>query len=100
MFLLDKHKKDINRLCAEHKVRHLYAFGSVLSDDFNKDSDIDMVVSFEPIDVPLYADNYFDLKFSLQKILNRPIDLLEEKAIKNPYFKQSIDKKKKLIYGY
>ena len=86
MTLLDKHIKDISRLCSTYKVKELYAFGSVLLDKFNKDSDIDLVVNFEPIDVSLYADNYFDFKFSLQKILNRPIDLLEEKAIKNPFY--------------
>ena len=63
-------------------------FGSVLTEKFNNDSDIDLVVNFEPIDVSLYADNYYDFKFSLQDILNRPVDLLEEKAIKNPYFKE------------
>jgi predicted nucleotidyltransferase len=100
MTVLDNHIKDINRLCSNHKVKTLYAFGSVLSDKFNKDSDIDLVVNFEQIDVLLYADNYFDFKFSLQKILNRPIDLLEEKAIKNPYFRQSINQQRQLIYGH
>lgn len=99
MSVLDKHIKDIARLCSSHKVKELYAFGSVLSDKFTKDSDIDLLVNFEPIDVSLYADNYFDFKFSLQKILNRRIDLLEEKAIKNPYFRQSINQKRQLIYG-
>lgn len=100
MTVLDNYKKDIRLLCSNHKVKELYAFGSVLSDKFNRDSDIDLLVSFQPIDISLYADNYFDFKFSLQNILKRPVDLLEEKAIKNPYFKQSIDKKKQLIYGH
>ena len=72
---------------------------SVLTDNFNKDSDIDLIVDFEPIDVALYADNYYDFKFSLQDILNRSIDLLEEKAIRNPYFKQTIHQQRQLIYG-
>ncbi|MEI9810450.1 MAG: nucleotidyltransferase domain-containing protein [Bacteroidota bacterium] len=67
---------------------------------FDQDSDIDLIVNFEPIDVSLYADNYFDFKFSLQTVLNRPIDLLEEKAIKNPYFRQSINRQRQLIYGH
>ncbi|WPO77601.1 hypothetical protein [Flavobacterium sp. KACC 22761] len=46
-----------------------------------------------------YADNYFDFKFSLEEIFKRPIDLLEEKAIKNPYFKENLNKQKQLIYG-
>ena len=100
MNVLDKYKKDINQLCSNHKVRQLYAFGSVLTNNFTNESDIDLLVNFEPIDVSQYADNYFDFKFSLQKILNRPIDLLEEKAIKNPYFRQSINLKRQLIYGH
>ena len=100
MNVFDSHIKEINRLCSNHKVKELYAFGSALTNNFNKESDIDLMVNFEPIDVSLYADNYFDFKFSLQKILNRPIDLLQEKAIKNPYFRQSINQKRKLIYGH
>jgi predicted nucleotidyltransferase len=46
-----------------------------------------------------HCDNYFDLKEQLESIFNRPIDLLEEQAIRNPYFKNEIDKEKQLIYG-
>jgi len=100
MRIIEQHIKDINKLCVIHKVKELYAFGSVLTEKFDSDSDVDFVVDFYPIDVSLYTDNYYDLKFSLQKILNRQIDLLEEKAIKNPYFRQAIDQQRKLIYGH
>ena len=90
---------EIFKLCKNYKVKNLYVFGSVLTDKFNSESDIDFVVDFQNLNVLDYADNYFDLKFALEKILNRPIDLLEEKAIKNPYLLQSINQKKKLIYG-
>jgi predicted nucleotidyltransferase len=100
MTLLDKHIIDIRKLCSDHKVRQLYAFGSVLTTKFNNESDVDLVVDFDPIDVSLYADNYFDFKFSLQNILNRPIDLLEDKAIKNPYFRQTLNQQRQLIYGH
>jgi predicted nucleotidyltransferase len=100
MTLLDKHIIDIRKLCSDHKVRQLYAFGSVLTTKFNSESDIDLVVEFDPIDVSLYADNYFDFKFSLQNILNRPIDLLEDKAINNPYFRQTLNQQRQLIYGH
>lgn len=96
---LSTYKTQINELCISHKVKSLYAFGSVLTPRFNAESDIDLIVDFKDIDVKDYADNYFDLKFSLQEILNRPVDLLEEKAIKNPYFKQVLKESKKLVYG-
>ncbi|HEX4374764.1 MAG TPA: nucleotidyltransferase domain-containing protein [Puia sp.] len=99
MNVFDKHINDINKLCSAHKVKQLFAFGSVLTEKFNNESDIDLLVNFEPIDVSLYVDNYYDFKFSLQEILNRPVDLLEEKAIRNPYFKQSINLHRQLIYG-
>jgi predicted nucleotidyltransferase len=100
MTVIDKHIGDINKLCLTHKVKELYAFGSVLTEKFNSKSDVDFVVNFEPIDVAVYADNYYDFKFSLQEILNRHVDLLEEQAIKNPYFKQNINKQRQLIYSY
>ncbi len=90
---------DIIKLCETHKVKSLYAFGSVLTDTFNKESDIDLIVDFSNIEVEDYADNYFDFKFSLEDILKRPIDLLEEKAIKNPYFRQSVYQQRQLVYG-
>jgi uncharacterized protein len=97
---IDSHIEEIRQLCAHHKVNQLYAFGSVLTNQFTKDSDIDLVVDFAPMDVPTYADNYFDFKFSLQRLLNRSVDLLEEKAIKNPFFKQQLNQQKRLIYGH
>jgi uncharacterized protein len=100
MTLLDKYSNDIRKLCIDHKVKRLYAFGSVLTEQFSQFSDVDLIVDFDTIDVASYADNYFAFKFSLQDILKHPIDLLEEKAIKNPYFKEAINKKRQLVYGY
>ena len=96
---LATYKQQINELCVNHKVKSLYAFGSILTADFNNTSDIDLIVDFKEMDVADYADNYFDLKFSLQNIFNRSVDLLEEQAIKNPYFKQALNHKKELVYG-
>ncbi len=96
---LETYLKDIEKLCKSHKVKSLYAFGSVLTDNFNEHSDIDLVVDFANVELENYADNYFDFKFCLQDILQKPIDLLEEKAIKNPYFRQSINQQRQLIYG-
>ena len=96
---LELYTTDIIKLCENHKVKSLYAFGSVLSNNFNKESDIDLIVDFLNMKLEDYADNYFDFKFCLQDILKRPVDLLEEKAIKNPYFRQSVNQQKQLIYG-
>lgn len=95
---LQKYQAAIAKLCKAHKVKSLYAFGSVLSDNFNAESDIDLIVDFAHIDVEDYADNYFDFKFSLQELFKRPIDLLEEKAIKNPYFRQIVSMHTYILY--
>ena len=96
---LENKLDDIAKLCKSHRVSKLFVFGSVLKVSFSEDSDIDLIVDFDHVSLEDYADNYFDLKEQLESIFNRPIDLLEEQAIRNPYFKNEIDKEKQLIYG-
>lgn len=76
-----------------------FASGFVLTNRFTEKSDIDLVVDFDKAKIEDYFSNYFDLKYSLEKLLNRDIDLLEEQAIRNPYLKENIDTTKTLIYG-
>ncbi len=99
MGLIDTYKNQIQSLCENHKVKTLYSFGSVNTKNFTQESDVDLIVDFKTDDPFEYTDNYFDLKFELEKILNRPIDLLESKAIKNPFLKERINKTKVLVYG-
>lgn len=100
MSIFDQNSAIIEKLCVSHNVKKLYAFGSVLTEKFNSESDIDLIVDFDVMEVEKYADNYFDLKFSLQDIFKHPIDLLEEKALKNPYFRQSISQHRKVVYEH
>ncbi len=99
MNLVERNIGKLKKLCDKYNVSRLYVFGSVINKKFRKDSDIDFLVTFDAIELNEYADNYFDFKFSLEDLFNRKIDLLEEKAIKNPFLKQSIDSSKELIYG-
>lgn len=99
MNLVEKNIVTIQALCQKHKVGHLFVFGSILTNRFKKSSDIDFIVDFQGVDLYDYADNYFDFKESLEHLLNRPVDLLEDKAVKNPYLRKSIDSSKQLIYG-
>jgi uncharacterized protein len=95
----DKEVPLIQKLCIKYNVDKLYLFGSSLNDRFNENSDVDFIVKFKNIDLLKYADNYFNLKFSLEHLFNRPVDLLEEQAIKNPYFLESVNESKQLVYG-
>lgn len=96
---LFQNKENIIALCKMYKVNELFVFGSILTPQFNENSDIDFIVSFLPIEFPEYSKNYFDFKFALESLLCRKVDLLEEQAIKNPYFKQSVNQTKMLVYG-
>lgn len=99
MNILSRHIDQINRLCELNKVSSLFAFGSITTDKFRPDSDIDLVVVIDDNDPISYSDKYFNLKFQLEEILNRQIDLLEQKAIRNKFLKNEIDRTKVLIYG-
>jgi predicted nucleotidyltransferase len=91
---LQKYMGDIRILCKRNNV-----FGSVLTAKFSDSSDIDFIVDIASSDPLEYADNYFNLKFALEELLKRQIDLLENKAIKNQYLKENIDKSKSLLYA-
>lgn len=92
--------EQIKEMCKALQVKSLFAFGSVIRKDFNENSDIDLVVDFEEKDPYKYTDLYFAVKSNLETILKRPVDLIEERAIKNKFFKQELDATKVKIYGY
>ncbi|MEL5893657.1 nucleotidyltransferase domain-containing protein [Bacteroides sp. GD17] len=99
MKLIENNIQKIIALCKKHKVNKLFVFGSILTNRFNDNSDVDMVVDFGKVDLMNYADNYFDLKSALQDLFGRDVDLLEEKGIRNPILKKNIDNTKQLVYG-
>ena len=98
MDVLSQYVNQIRQLCLKHSVSELFVFGSILGDSFSEDSDIDFLVDFSNVSLEEYADNYFDLKFSLESLLDRDVDLLEKKALRNPYLLESIDSTKQLVY--
>jgi len=89
----------IKTLCIMHNVRSLFAFGSVCTDKFNDSSDIDLLISFMPMDFGDYADTYFELADKFEDLFQRPVDLVTEKSLSNPYLIDSINQTKTLIYG-
>lgn len=101
MRLIRRNIGQITALCEKHKVLQLFVFGSVLTNKFNKNSDVDFTVIFDRDSLPVlvYGENYFNFKFALEDLLKRPVDLVEYNAIKNPYFKEEVDETKQLIYG-
>lgn len=99
MNISEKNLETIKKLCNKYRVKRFSVFGSVLRNDFKKESDIDFIVDFNENDPIKYTDLYFELKDNLEKILKRQIDLIEERGIKNSFFKKEIDESKVIIYG-
>lgn len=99
MNISDKNIEQIKQICKEYRVKKFSVFGSVLTENFSSDSDIDFVVDFDEKDPFKYTDLYFQLKEELEQILKRQIDLIEERGIKNPFFRKEIDESKVVIYG-
>jgi hypothetical protein len=90
--LIRKNFYQISKLCEEHQVDSFALFGSATRSDFNNSSDMDYWVRFfSTIELLDYADNYFRFLENLEKLFNRPVDLVSEKSLKNPILIQEIN---------
>lgn len=101
MKLIELNLKQILDLCRRHKVRSLAVFGSILTDRFNDQSDVDLLVDFEPIDPDKfdYVTNFLNLQDSLEALLKRKVDLVVGSCLNNKYFINNINRTKRVIYG-
>ena len=90
----------VMQLMKQHKVKKAFVFGSVVTNRFNDKSDVDFLINFEENLEPLEkGELMWNLRFALQDVLHREIDLLTESSLKNPYFIEELNEKKVLIYG-
>lgn len=97
--ILEERKEDLMSICQTLQIKRLYAFGSVVSDKFNEKSDIDFLISFaDNLSVEEYTNNFFLLHYKLRELFNRKIDIVTERTLSNPYFIESINETKELIY--
>jgi uncharacterized protein len=99
-YLQEKKGKLID-ICRNFGIKELYAFGSVVRKDFSPSSDVDFLVEFkdtmkDPIE---RFDIYLDLKRQLEDILDRKVDILQEKDLTNPFLKHFIFQEKEKIYA-
>jgi len=97
--LIQDKLNDLKKLCQDYDVKTLYVFGSACTDKFNDKSDIDILISFKDLSIEKYTDNYFELHYKLEELFNRKIDLLTENSLSNPYFIESIEETKQLLYA-
>ena len=98
MQALAAHQPIISAWCRRYRVRRLTAFGSVLTPAFGPGSDVDLVAGFKPMAMEDYADDYLALKFALEQVLRRSVDLVEAQSLRNPYFRAQVESTQQLVY--
>ncbi len=94
-----QHIDDFKTLCKTHNVKHLYAFGSSVTDSFDPhSSDIDLLVELDTLDPLDKGEKLISLWDKFENFFHRKVDLLTDSSIRNPYLKKNIDSTKVLIY--
>lgn len=90
----------LKTLCKRYKVKSLYAFGSVNTPHFTDNSDIDLLIDFEPdVSIEEYTDYFFLLREKLAELFKREIDLVTRRSLSNPFFIEDVEQSKQLLYG-
>ena len=88
-------KKKIEEFCKKHHIRKLSLFGSVLREDFRPDSDVDVLVEFDPGKTPGFA--FFGIQEELSNMLGRKVDLNTLGDL-SPYFRDRVAREATTLY--
>ena len=98
--LVTRKQSELASLCQRFQVERLDLFGSASDGNFQSDtSDLDFLVRFanrEPTGD--YADRYLDLAEALERLFGKPIDLVTEQSVRNPYFRRVVESSRQLVY--
>jgi hypothetical protein len=90
----------LRKINAKHSVAELYLFGSAVSGSFNDESDLDFAVVFkDSLGLIERGDAFFGLLDDLEKLFNKPIDLISYRALKNPIFIEQLNNSKNSLYA-
>ena len=95
------HREELAALCRRFHVRRLDVFGSAArADDFDPArSDLDFLVEFESLQPGAYVDAFFGLKEGLEALFAKPVDLVTASSIRNPYFRQGVERSRAPLYA-
>ena len=97
--LIEQHHDAIRALCQKYGVRRLDLFGSAATGAFDPaTSDLDFVATFADTRSPGYADRYLGFAEALEMLFGRPVDVITERSIRNPYFRQAVEASRQPIY--
>src|SRR5688500_15577147 len=94
---LEEQQQEIEARCRRFSVRRLEVFGSAATGSFGPESDFDFLVEFGPSENAF--DQYFGLREALEDLLGSPVDLVVDRALKNPYVRASVDRQRTLVYA-
>lgn len=96
--LMEVDREKVKEFCQRWKIAELSLFGSALREDFTPDSDVDVLVSFEP-DIPWSLYDWMDMIEELQEIFQRKVDLVEKSGLRNPFRRNEILARRRVLYG-
>ncbi len=99
--LIDAKREEIAELCRRYGVERLYLFGSAATGRFRPaSSDLDFIVEMTDRQAhAAYADRYLAFAEELERLFGRPVDLITEQSIRNPYFRHEVESTRELVYG-
>ncbi|MBI1296412.1 hypothetical protein GC175_15775 [bacterium] len=91
-------KPKLIEICEGLHVYRLDLFGSVTSSEFRPDSDVDVLVEFDPNVGDLF-NRYFTLKEELESLFGRPVDVVTVESLSNPYFIEAVERSRVNVYS-
>ncbi len=95
---IGEHLPGLAALCRRFRVKRLYVFGSATGDRFRPEaSDLDFLVALDESSPAEYTENYFGLAHELEALFGRGVDLLTERSVRNPFFRQVIEATRQLV---
>jgi predicted nucleotidyltransferase len=98
--LLDQKRSEVADLCRRSGARRLDVFGSAVRADFDpQHSDLDFLVEFDNTPPAVYAQAFFALKEGLEALFNRPVDLMTQSSLVNPYFRRRVTAELQTVYA-
>ena len=99
MQTIETKREALDGLCLQYHVGSLEVFGSAATGNLREDSDLDFLVEFRTVDSMSLADQYFGLLEALERLFGRKVDLLTRRSLRNPYFVDSVEKTRQLLYA-
>jgi len=99
MIDINNYEGKIREICSRLHIKKLALFGSSLTDEFSPKSDVDVLVEFDLQKSENLFNTYFTLKEELEKIFQKPVDIVVEDSVKNPFLRKAINSQKRTVYA-